>query len=140
MVSALPKTRTGPGGLGNDADGRVVRRGRGAGRERERIGARDRDHLVQDGGQRHAVDVAQRGVVGVVVPGQRDARPGVRRRTAASAASAARHRRRSAARGGAAAGRPAPSGAPNWPAAAIGAIPSLRSRCIWFLSAITIWG
>ena len=73
--------------IGNDADGRVVRRGRGTGRPRERIGARDRDHLVQDGRQRHAVHVAQRGVVGAVEAEgdpERAPVPPCRRRSAAA--------------------------------------------------------
>ena len=106
-------------------------------------------------GKRHAVDVAQRGVVGVVeaAQGGPDRRP-LRRRPAAATAAATRSAAAAGtataagatAAGTAAAGAvwssrtPAPSGAPNWPAAAIGAMPSLRNLWNWFLRAMTIWG
>src|SRR5271166_4952924 len=67
--------------IGNDTDGRIGRNRRGTGRERERIGAGDRDHLVQDGWQRHTVDIAQRRVVGVIEPwlgGRGECRRGAR--------------------------------------------------------------
>ena len=49
MVSALAEDQHGTELVGNDTDGRIGRNRRGTGRERERIGAGDRDDLVQDG-------------------------------------------------------------------------------------------
>ena len=100
---------------------RVGRRRAGAGLVEERIRPGDRDDLVEDRRQRHAVDVADAvfwalfwapGAVSVAAGAAGAAGP-------AGAAGAARAARPVVPPAGA-------GGAPNWPAAAIGAMPDLQ--------------
>ena len=113
--------------IGNHADGTIHRSRRDAVRERERIRARDRDDLVQE---RPASDMPltspRDAVVGVVEAGPRT------RGCRAGAPVPPYHRCPPVPVPVVVAATP-PAGAPNWPAAAIGAIPSLRSRCICVL-------
>ena len=113
-VAELPRSKTGPNSwLARTVVDLVGGRRRRRQVVRERVDAGYRDHLVENRRQRHAVGVADRRVVGVVGAGQRWFRPCVPLVTPPLPPVLD--------------APPLPSGAPNSPEAAIGAIPSLRN-------------